>query len=103
MLQYRCECPYLIDVAPASFQPPPKVDSAVIRLVPRAEPEHEVGDFEHFSTLVQAAFSQRRKTVSNSLKSLMSREAIIACDVDPGLRAENLELADFARLSKALS
>jgi 16S rRNA (adenine1518-N6/adenine1519-N6)-dimethyltransferase len=101
MLQYRCECQYLFDVPPGSFAPPPKVDSAVIRLVPRAEPEHDIGDYANFSAIVQAAFGQRRKTLSNSLKNTLSRDAIIACDIDPVLRAENLSLADFAKLSRA--
>jgi len=100
MLQYRCECRYLFDVQPGSFTPPPRVDSAVIRLVPRAEPEHDVGDYANFSAIVQTAFGQRRKTLSNSLRNTLSREAIAACDIDPGLRAENLSLGDFAKLSR---
>jgi 16S rRNA (adenine1518-N6/adenine1519-N6)-dimethyltransferase len=103
MLQYRCRCQYLFDVLPDSFRPPPKVDSAVIRLEPYPEPQHEIGDYAVFSKLVQAAFSQRRKTVANSLKSLLDRAAIAACGIDPGLRAENLAIADFARLSRAAS
>ena len=103
MLQYRCECQYLFDVAPGSFQPPPKVDSAVVRLLPRATPEFDVGDYEQFSRLVQAAFAQRRKTLANSLKSLVPRDAISACGIDPGLRAEVLAPGDFAKLSKAIS
>jgi len=101
MLQYRCECQYLFDVPPGSFLPPPKVDSAVIRLIPRAAPEHDIGDFANFSAIVQTAFGQRRKTLSNSLKKMFSRDALIACDIDPGLRAENLSLGDFAKLSRA--
>jgi hypothetical protein len=103
MLQYRCECQYLLDVAPTSFKPPPKVDSAVIRLIPYRCPKHEVGDYSNFYSIVQAAFSQRRKTISNSLKSILDRETIIACEIDPGLRAENLAVADFANLSRACS
>ncbi|MDH3448046.1 MAG: 16S rRNA (adenine(1518)-N(6)/adenine(1519)-N(6))-dimethyltransferase RsmA [Gammaproteobacteria bacterium] len=102
MLQYHCECQYLLDVAPDSFKPPPRVESTVIRLRPLPEPEYDVGNYEVFSTLVQTAFGQRRKTIANSLKPLMDRALIIACGIDPGLRAQNLRLADFARLSKAL-
>jgi len=100
MLQYQCECQYLFDVPPGSFTPPPRVDSAVIRLLPRAQPEHDIGDYATFSAIVQAAFGQRRKTLSNSLRNTLPREAIIACDIDPGLRAENLSLGDFAKLSR---
>ncbi len=101
MLQYQCDCQYLLDVAPACFTPPPRVDSAVIRLIPLAKPEHDVGEFPVFTEIVRSAFSQRRKTISNSLKSILDRETIISCDIDPGLRAENLALADFAKLSRA--
>lgn len=100
MLQYQCACQYLFDVPPGSFSPPPKVDSAVIRLTPLAAPEYDIGDHGDFSAIVQAAFGQRRKTISNSLKSVLSREQIIACDIDPILRAENLSIGDFARLSR---
>ena len=103
MLQYQCDCHYLLDVAPGSFNPPPKVDSAVIRLIPYSSPQHDVGDYATFSKIVQAAFSQRRKTISNSLKPVLDRETIITCEIDPGLRAENLGIADFARLSRAFN
>ena len=103
MLQYQCDCQYLLDVAPSSFKPPPRVDSAVIRLVPFNRPKHDVGDYKHFSSIVQAAFGQRRKTISNSLKSVLDRNTIMACEIDPGLRAENLSVADFARLSRAFN
>jgi len=101
MLQYCCDCQYLFEVAPGSFKPPPKVDSAVIRLLPFAEPEHDIGDYGVFSKIVQSAFGQRRKTISNSLKSVVDRETILHCGIDPGLRAENLNIADFAKLSRA--
>jgi 16S rRNA (adenine1518-N6/adenine1519-N6)-dimethyltransferase len=101
MLQYRCACQYLFDVPPGSFKPPPRVDSAVIRLTPLAVPEHDIGEFGNFSAIVQAAFGQRRKTISNSLKSMLDRERILACNIDPTLRAENLSIADFASLSRA--
>lgn len=101
MLQYRCDCQYLFDVPPHSFRPPPRVDSAVIRLLPRRQPLAEVGDFTLFGKIVQSAFGQRRKTIVNSLKPVVGREVILACGIDPTLRAENLSVADFARLSKA--
>ena len=103
MLQCRCLCQYLFDVAPTCFRPPPKVDSAVIRLLPLERPKYAIGDAASFARIVQTAFSQRRKTISHSLKSLLDRETIIACGIDPGLRAENLEIADFAKLSRALT
>jgi len=103
MLQFHCSCQYLFDVAPGCFKPPPKVDSAVIRMIPLENPAQHIDDYSQFSKIVQSAFSQRRKTISNSLKSILDRETIIACGIDPGLRAENLEIADFAKLSRALN
>lgn len=102
MLQYHCECQYLFEVGPESFKPPPKVDSAIIRLLPHAQPKQDIGDYDLFSAIVRTAFSQRRKTISNSLKSMLGRETFIACDIDPGLRAENLAIEDFAKLSLAI-
>ena len=102
MLQARCQCHYLFDVAPTCFQPPPKVDSTVIRLLPREQPLIEADSAENFALVVQAAFGQRRKTITNSLKSILDRETILGCGIDPGLRAENLEIADFVKLSRAL-
>ncbi|MDH3859060.1 MAG: 16S rRNA (adenine(1518)-N(6)/adenine(1519)-N(6))-dimethyltransferase RsmA [Gammaproteobacteria bacterium] len=101
MLQYQCDCQHLLDVAPGCFKPPPKVNSALIRLLPLSHPRHDVGDYATFSGIVQSAFGQRRKTISNSLKMTLDRETIIACGIDPGLRAENLALSDFAKLSRA--
>ncbi len=66
MLQYHCRCQYLFDVAPGCFSPPPKVDSAIIRLIPRETPSVDIGDYQDFSKVVQSAFNQRRKTISNS-------------------------------------
>lgn len=101
MLQYRCDCEYLFDVAPDSFKPPPRVDSAVVRLHPLPVPRFDTGDDDIFASLVKTAFSQRRKTIANSLKSMIDRELIAACNIDPGLRAENLSIEDFAQLSRA--
>ena len=102
MLQYHCRCQYLIEVPPSSFTPPPRVDSAVIRLVPHQTAQRDIGDYEIFSQVVQTAFAQRRKTISNSLKTMVDKKAFAACEIDPGLRAENLSVDDFARLSHNL-
>ncbi len=99
MIQYFCRCEYLFDVPPGCFTPPPKVDSAIIRLTPHVNPQISVNDFTRFSEIVQAAFSQRRKTISNSLKSTLSPECFDCCQIDKRLRAENLTLQDFACLA----
>lgn len=103
MLQLRCDCHYLFDVAPGCFTPPPRVESAVVRLLPLAAPRFETGDSELFAAIVKSAFGQRRKTIGNSLKALLERDTISRCGIDPGARAETLGVADFANLSRALS
>ncbi|MFZ5594342.1 MAG: 16S rRNA (adenine(1518)-N(6)/adenine(1519)-N(6))-dimethyltransferase RsmA [Pseudomonadota bacterium] len=102
MIQYYCAVEPLFVVHPGAFFPAPKVDSAVVRLVPHAAPPVEVASRANFSRLVAQAFSQRRKTLRNTLKGLLTGEQIRAQDIDPGLRAEVLSLAQFARLSNAL-
>ncbi len=102
MMQYRCNCHYLFDVPPECFSPPPRVDSAIIRLLPRSQPEYDVGELSNFSNIVQAAFGQRRKTISNSLKSLVTEAVFDRCKIDKRLRAENLHGHEFAKLARAL-
>ena len=99
MMQYYCRCEYLFDVPPGSFSPPPKVDSAIIRLIPHTNPPFIVNDMDTFAALVLAAFNQRRKTIRNSLKNYISRESMLALGIDPNARAETLKLEDFALLS----
>jgi 16S rRNA (adenine1518-N6/adenine1519-N6)-dimethyltransferase len=101
MMQYYCQCEYLIDVPPQSFTPPPKVDSAIIRLIPHPQPVIEVNDFGLFSLIVKTAFGQRRKTISNSLKKMIDPSCFEAAQIDRSLRAECLTGEDFARLTNA--
>ena len=96
----RAQARRLLKVAAGSFTPAPKVESAIVRLVPRA-PDFEIQDLAHFDALVTAAFSQRRKTLSNALKGHVDSAQFEAAGVDPGLRAERLAPADFARLAAA--
>ena len=102
MIQYQCQCQYLFDVAPGCFTPPPKVDSAIIRLLPRIQAEFEIGDIDLFSKIVQSAFGQRRKTISNSLKSIVSSDIFELSGINKKLRAENLSGHDFAQLTRAV-
>lgn len=100
MLQLACRVEPLFEVPPEAFRPPPKVDSAVVRLVPLRP--HELHDAvpAHVYAVVKAAFGQRRKTLSNALKQLMDSDAIRRADVDPRARAETLSPAEFVRLAK---
>jgi 16S rRNA (adenine1518-N6/adenine1519-N6)-dimethyltransferase len=100
MLQARCEVTPLFTIGPGAFRPPPKVDSAVVRLVPRAAPL-AIDDEATFARVVAAAFAQRRKTLRNGLKGLLTAETIAALGIDPGTRAEQLPLQEFVRLANA--
>jgi len=87
------------------FLPPPRVDSMVIRLDPRAQVRGEVRDDEGYRLLVRAAFQQRRKVLSNALASLDSRDAALrwcaAAGIDPNIRPERLGPEEFAALQRA--
>jgi 16S rRNA (adenine1518-N6/adenine1519-N6)-dimethyltransferase len=100
--QYHCQIDALLDVPPAAFDPPPKVDSSVVRLQPYTHAPVDIGDLATFETLLRCAFAQRRKTLRNNLKSILSVEQIKACGIEPGVRAETLALGEFASLSRTL-
>ena len=100
-LAARAECQWLFKVGPGSFNPPPKVDSAVVRVLPRPAP-FPLGDLARYDRVVTAAFSQRRKTLSNALKQVMPADAIRAVGIDPGLRAETLPPEAVGRLAMQL-
>ena len=99
MMQYFCETEWLFDVPPESFNPAPKVMSAIVCLTPHAKPPVDIGDFQHFSQLVTQAFSQRRKTIRNSLRDFIDEASMAALGIDANLRAESVSLAEFALLS----
>lgn len=99
MAQYRCRVDNLFEVPPEAFDPRPKVDSAIVRLQPYAELPLTAADEGDLNTLVRTAFSQRRKTLRNNLKSLLSAEQIESCGIDPGIRPERLSLAEFIQLA----
>lgn len=99
MMQAWCRVVPLFEIGPGAFKPAPRVDSAIVRLLPYAEPPHVIEDAACFARLVTSAFAQRRKTLRNSLGKLLRAEQISAAGIDPSLRAERLSLADFARLA----
>jgi 16S rRNA (adenine1518-N6/adenine1519-N6)-dimethyltransferase len=100
MLQLACRVEPLFNVPPGAFRPPPKVDSAVVRMVPLAPDERHDADPQRLHAIVKAAFAQRRKTLANGLKTLLDSDAIARADVDPKARAETLSPHDFVRLAK---
>jgi 16S rRNA (adenine1518-N6/adenine1519-N6)-dimethyltransferase len=97
MLAPWLEARHLFDVGPGAFTPPPRVWSAVARLTVRREPAFAVP--EGFARTVSAAFSHRRKTLRNALRSIVDAEAIVAAGIDPGLRPEMLSPAEFAKIA----
>ena len=99
MLQYRCEVIPLFSIGAGAFNPPPKVESAFVRLVPHAQPPVEVSDEKVFAQLVTQAFSQRRKTLRNALRGLLNEDEISGLGIDPSARAETLPLESFAALA----
>ena len=103
MLQYRFAMEQLFIVSPECFRPAPKVESAVVRMIPRRQPLIEASREKLFAGIVSAAFSQRRKTLRNTLHNHLKPEDYMTLGIDPGLRAENLSVAQFVAISEHLS
>lgn len=101
MVQSLCKVTKLFRVPPGAFTPPPKVNSGVVRLIPLAQPAAHVVDHTLFSEIVRESFNQRRKTLRNALKNFLTGDQIEALGINPQLRAENLQVADFAKLANA--
>ncbi|MGN7918845.1 16S rRNA (adenine(1518)-N(6)/adenine(1519)-N(6))-dimethyltransferase RsmA [Lysobacter sp. ESA13C] len=103
MLQAYCQVIALFDVPPGAFRPPPKVDSAVVRMIPHAPDKIGIVDHALFARVVRDAFGQRRKTLRNALSQVCDGAAIEAAGLRPDARAEQIEVADFVRLANALA
>jgi 16S rRNA (adenine1518-N6/adenine1519-N6)-dimethyltransferase len=103
MLQYRFAMALVLRVPPGAFTPPPKVDSAVVRMQPLGEDRPRARDDERFAAIVTAAFSQRRKTLRNALKAWAGEEAFARTGIDPRRRGETLGVAEFIALADATS
>ena len=103
MAQYFCRVDYLFDVPPEAFVPRPKVDSAIVRLTPHVTRPHQAHDMAVFASVVKQAFAQRRKTLRNNLKTVMSAEQMEALSINPTRRPETLSLEEYVRLANALS
>lgn len=102
MAQLHCKVENLFEVPPTAFRPPPKVDSAIVRLTPYASSPWPACDAGHLQAVVRTAFSARRKTLRNNLKGLIDSTALEALGIDPGARAETLALTDFIAMSNAI-
>jgi 16S rRNA (adenine1518-N6/adenine1519-N6)-dimethyltransferase len=106
--QAVCDVRVVLRVPPGAFRPPPKVDSAVVRLAPRAESRVPAALELRFREVVLAAFAQRRKTLANALAGGLGippgavKEVAITCGLDPGRRAETLTIEEFVSLAARL-
>jgi len=99
MLQAYCVVTPLFTVGPGAFRPAPKVDSAVVRLVPRPAADVGIDDPSRFAAIVRAAFGQRRKTLRNALSTVAGPELMEAAGLAPSMRAEQVPVEGFVRLA----
>jgi 16S rRNA (adenine1518-N6/adenine1519-N6)-dimethyltransferase len=99
MLQYRFRMEKLFDVPPESFRPAPKVDSAIVRMTPLPVSKIAVRNEKLFAAIVRTAFGQRRKTLRNTLRNYLGENDFEKLGIDAQLRAENLDVAEFARVA----
>ena len=102
MLQYYFAMDHLVNVPKESFEPEPKVESSFVRLIPYEEYPFIANNIEQFGRIVKEAFSQRRKTIRNTLKSFISENDFEKIGINPQLRAENLSVSDFVKISNYL-
>lgn len=102
MLQYRFQIIPLFDVPGSAFNPPPKVTSSFVRMAPLHPLPHPALDETLFADIVSAAFAMRRKTLRNTLKGKLVDTDFEALGIDPGLRAENLCVAEFVHIANHL-
>lgn len=101
MLQWQYDMEMLFIVPPDAFDPMPKVDSAIVRMIPKETPE--ACSFEALEKTVTQAFSQRRKMLRNNLAPLFSESRLMELDVDPTRRPEDLTVEQFIRLANHLN
>ena len=103
MMQYHCKVELLFNVPPGAFHPPPKVESSIVRLTPYPTYPWPAKDYDLFASVVKHAFGQRRKTLRNSLRELVSAETWERLSIRSDLRAEDLSVKDFVEISNTLS
>jgi len=103
MLQYRFRLERLLIVTPASFRPAPKVQSAIVRLLPHPADQLKAASQTDFARLVAKAFSMRRKTLRNALQGMISAAELAGLGIDPGLRPEALPVHAFIAIANHIS
>ena len=103
MLQTFCTTQALFEVPPYAFEPAPKVNSAILRLQPSSQFEAAINNFVEYEKLIRQAFSQRRKTLKNTLKNTCTITQFEQAELSPTQRAEELSVSDFVNLYKIIS
>ncbi len=103
MLQYRFEMERLFLVPPGAFNPAPKVESAVVRMIPRPQEALRAADAMLLGQIVKSAFAQRRKMLRNTLRDRLSEEDWAALEIMPTRRAEDLAVGDYVRIANRLA
>lgn len=101
MTQYYCQIIPVLEVPPYAFKPAPKVDSAVVKLIPHKNLPYQVKDIRILSRITTEAFNQRRKTIRNSLGNLFSPETFNELNINLDSRAENLSVQQYCELANA--
>lgn len=99
--QYYCSVEHLFDVPPESFDPAPKVHSAIVRLMPHQEAPFEKVPHKALEAITAKGFSMRRKTLANNLKGVISADHLCAMGIDPKLRPEAIGIDDWVALAQA--
>ncbi|BFM50825.1 16S rRNA (adenine(1518)-N(6)/adenine(1519)-N(6))-dimethyltransferase RsmA [Marinomonas sp. THO17] len=102
MAQYYCAVDSLFVVGPESFDPAPKVDSAIVRMTPYKTLPYPTENVSKLEEVVRVGFQQRRKTLRNNYKGVLDQDDFAALDIDPSLRPERLDLADFVAITNYL-
>lgn len=103
MTQYQCQVIPVMEIGPEAFKPAPKVDSAIVRLIPHDEIKNPAKNINDLNTICLAAFNQRRKTIRNSFKKLISVEQLASLGIDENLRPENLSIDNFITLANFIT
>ena len=103
MTQYQCQVIPVMEIGPEAFNPAPKVDSAIVRLIPHKEIKNPVKDLKFLNHVCLTAFNQRRKTIRNSFKKIATAEQLESIGINPSLRPENLNIDQFIDIANFLA
>jgi 16S rRNA (adenine1518-N6/adenine1519-N6)-dimethyltransferase len=103
MTQYHCQVIPVMEIGPEAFKPAPKVDSAIVRLIPHQQIDYPAKDILWLDRVCREAFNQRRKTLRNSLKKLLTVEQLETIGINPGARPENIEVIDYIKIANYLA